>query len=405
MFQRVGPAAFKKDLTNTFALASHLGNPQNNFKSIHIAGTNGKGSCANILASVLHSCGFKTGLYTSPHLKSFTERIRVNGIPIPENEVVKFVEGQKNFLLELKPSFFEMTVAMAFDHFRNQKVDFAVVEVGLGGRLDSTNILKPEVCLITNIGLDHTDFLGETLPEIAFEKAGIIKQGVPVVISEFQDETIEVFRNQCEKLNAKLIEAWNDPLERLVQRGQKMPELLKEMLSEFSLQGSHQIKNLIGSLSVLNQLGKKHSSIGLENVRTGIMKLEENTGFMGRWYELSKDPLVICDCAHNEEGLQSILDLINQLPGKLHVVWGTVADKNIERNLLLMPENAEYYYCAPDIPRKLDANKLALIGKRIGRKGLSFNSVNSALDHARKDANKGDSIFVGGSTFVVAEVV
>ncbi len=403
MFQRVGPAAFKKDLTNTFALTNHLGEPQRTFKSIHIAGTNGKGSSANLISSILIEAGFKVGLYTSPHLRSFTERIRVNGQEIPEKRVVQFVENNLEFIRELKPSFFEMTVAMAFDHFRNEAVDIAVIEVGLGGRLDSTNVIDPEICLITNIGFDHMEFLGDTIPEIAGEKAGIIKKGVPVVISEYDHESFPVFENKALELNSPLHKAWE--LE-LAYFGMEDPQtFFKEVRSQSPLKGKKQEENLKGALCLLNQIGKKGFPISKDDLTRGLKNLSRNTGFRGRWEILSQEPTIVCDCAHNKEGIQSIQPLINELPGNLHVVWGTVADKNFSDALKLMPKEAEYYFCAPNIPRKLDEKILREEGQKLGYKGSAYGSVRIALEQAKLNAQKGDSIFIGGSTFVVAEVV
>ncbi len=397
MFQRVGPVAFKKDLTNTIKLLGHLGNPHNSFKSIHIAGTNGKGSTASIIASVLSSSGFSTGLYTSPHLRSFTERIRVDGKEIPELSVTRFVEENMNFLKKLKPSFFEMTVAMAFDHFRNEEVDFAVVEVGLGGRLDSTNVINPEICLITNIGMDHMEFLGETIKEIAWEKAGIIKKGAPLVVSEYHEDSFEVFSEKCLQQETKLIKAW--------EFGKKESTLIEELGFKFKLHGDHQKKNLTGAICLLHELIQAGVKISVKDMKRGLKDLEINSGLRGRWYQLGSKPDIFCDCAHNQEALESIQPMIGGLKGTLHVVWGSVSDKDVKKNLLMMPETASYYYCAPDVPRKMNADELRLVGESTGRKGSSYGSVLNALEAAKEKAGKQDSIFIGGSTFVVAEVV
>ncbi len=403
MFQRVGPKAFKKDLTNTLKLLDHLGNPQNNFKSVHIAGTNGKGSSANMICSVLMEAGFKVGLYTSPHLRSFTERIRVNGSEIGEEEVIDFVSRNREFLIRLKPSFFEMTVAMAFDHFASEQVDWAVVEVGLGGRLDSTNVLGPEICLITSIGMDHQEFLGDTLPEIAGEKAGIIKRHTPVVISENQPDIFHVFEKTAREKNAPLTKAWEIKWKDLI-KDENEEYFRTELSAVLPLQGEHQQRNLLGAMAVLNELSDEYE-IRPDHAVKGIKDLIGNTGFQGRWTILQEQPLVVCDCAHNEDGLRNILPQIIELPGKLHIVWGTVDDKDISKNLSLMPEEAKYFYCQPDIPRKMDSGRLAELGNGLGRKGEDCGSVNEALQMALRSAETGDSVFVGGSTFVVAEVI
>ncbi len=403
MFQRVGPKAFKKDLTNTIKLLEHLGNPQNNFKSVHIAGTNGKGSSANMICSVLMEAGFKVGLYTSPHLRSFTERIRVNGREIGEKEVIDFVLRNREFLLTLKPSFFEMTVAMAFNHFSSEQVDWAVVEVGLGGRLDSTNVLDPEICLITSIGMDHQEFLGDTLPEIAGEKAGIIKSQIPVVISENQPEIFHVFEQMAGEKNAPLTRAWEAKWNGLVKH-EEVEDFRSKLTEVLPLQGEHQQRNLLGAIAVLNELADQYK-IGSDHAIEGIRNLIRNTGFQGRWSILREQPFVVCDCAHNEDGLKNILPQILELPGKLHVVWGTVDDKDIAKNLSLMPEEARYFYCQPDIPRKMDSDKLAKLGNGLGRKGEDCGSVNEAFEMALRSAEARDSVFVGGSIFVVAEVI
>jgi dihydrofolate synthase / folylpolyglutamate synthase len=406
MYQRIGPAAFRKDLSNTIRLLERLGNPHTKFRSIHIAGTNGKGSSANLISSILQEGNYKTGLYTSPHLKSFTERIRVNGLTIPESGVIDFVEANKDFLLELKPSFFEMSVAMAFDFFAREGVDIAVVEVGLGGRLDSTNVLKPELCLITNIGFDHQDFLGNSLSEIAVEKAGIIKEGIPLVVSEFSEEPMRVFREKCEKNNSELIKAWDLPLDSILPDSPEAKEAFIEKLIELMpLKGDFQKRNLIGSLAIVSGLNSLGFDLEKRTVEAGIRNILKNNDFRGRWQVLGREPLVVCDCAHNKEGLRSILPEINNMPGKLHIVWGTVADKDVAANLSLMPVSAKYYYCQADIPRKMDHLGLLKIGREVGRNGDSFDTVQAALESALKEADPKDSIFIGGSTFVVAEVV
>ena len=390
MYQRQGKTAFKKDLTNTVALSEHLQNPHQQFKSIHVAGTNGKGSTSHMIASILQESGYKVGLYTSPHLKDFRERIKVNGKPIDKNCVINFVKRNRSFLENQKLSFFEMTVGLAFDHFAKQKVDIAVVEVGLGGRLDSTNIIRPEVSVITNIGYDHTQFLGETLSEIAFEKAGIIKEGIPVVISEKQNEVNEVFLKTAKEKKAPLCFAEE--------------EVTKKYDSD--LLGNYQQNNIKAAVQTIRILKNKGYKISDNQIANGLLHVVQNTGLLGRWQNLGDNPTIICDTAHNKEGLTYVLkQLAEEKFDKLHIVLGVVNDKKLETILNLFPDTAQYYFCKPEIPRGLDAKLLQKEASLFLLKGKVYTSVNEAFKGAKKNAKQDDLIFIGGSTFVVAEVV
>lgn len=415
MFQRVGASAYKADLTNTIALCAHLGNPQETFKTIHVAGTNGKGSTSHALAAVFQAAGYKTGLYTSPHLQSFTERIRIDGKEINEEGVVEFVAKNKAFLDGLQPSFFEMTVGMAFWYFAKEAVDIAVIEVGMGGRLDSTNVIHPELCVITNIGFDHTQFLGNTLPLIAGEKAGIIKAGVPVVISHSQKETQAVFEQQAAKMQATLVFAdqlWE------VTKIQKTEGLSSETRANFQvrssagafevkldLNGDYQRFNLPGILEAVKQLqgqGWNLSDLALKN---GLESISERTGLKGRWQILQTNPLTIADTGHNEAGiLEVVAQLKNYTFAKLWMVIGMVNDKDISKVLDLLPLEASYIFCQASIPRAMDADELASKAREKGLKGQVIPKVMDALEFARKNASPDDLIFIGGSTFVVAEI-
>lgn len=390
MYQRQGKTAFKKDLTNTLALSHYLHNPHQRFKSIHVAGTNGKGSTSHMIASILQEAGYKVGLYTSPHLKDFRERIKVNGKPISKKSVINFINGNQVFLENQKLSFFEMTVGMAFNHFATVNVDIAVVEVGLGGRLDSTNIITPEVSVITNIGYDHTQFLGETLPEIAFEKAGVIKYNIPVVIGEKQEEVFDVFKKQADIMNSILTIA--------------EVEIKKDYKTD--LLGNYQQHNIKTAVQTISLINTKGFSISESNIEDGLLNVVKNTSLLGRWQLLMKKPRVICDSAHNKEGLTFVLkQLFEEKYEKLHIVLGVVDDKKLETILNLFPEKAQYYFCKPDIPRGLDAQILEEKAANFNLNGDNYTSVNEALNTAKIKANSNDLIFVGGSTFVVAEVV
>ena len=388
MYQNIGKTAYKKDLTNTIKLSNHLHNPEKKFKSIHVGGTNGKGSTSHMIASVLQEAGYKVGLYTSPHLKSFTERIRINGAEISEQNVIGFLEKNKSFLEENQLSFFEMTVGMAFDYFAQEKVDVAVIEVGLGGRLDSTNIIIPEISVITNIGMDHVQILGDTLEKIAFEKAGIIKHTIPVVIGEKQIETQEVFKAKAQECNADIIFASDE---------------VKEEYNT-DLLGSYQKHNTKTAVAALGKV--EGFVIKPEHVINGLLNVKNNTGLRGRWEVLNEKPKVICDTAHNKEGLTYVLQqLEKENYDNLHVVMGVVSDKDLDEILPLFPKNATYYFSKPNIPRGLSVEILKNKSNKHGLLGNSYDSVLSAYDEAVRNSSPTDLVFVGGSTFTVAEVL
>ena len=387
MYQRQGKTAFKKDLTNIVAFCHFLKNPQKEFPSIHVGGTNGKGSTSHLISSILQEAGYKVGLYTSPHLKSFTERIRINGEEIPQNEVMDFIAENQQFLEKQGLSFFEMTVGMAFAYFAKEKVEIAIIEVGLGGSLDSTNIINPEVSVITNIGYDHQQFLGETLPEIAFEKAGIIKKNTPLVIGERQEEVVSVFSDQAKKMNAKIVFASDHPYD------------LKT-----DLQGSYQAHNVNTAIHAIHAL--ENFVVSEEDLKRGLLHCTKNTHFKGRWQLLQEHPKVICDTAHNKEGLQYVMrQLTSENALKTHIVLGVVNDKKLEDILNYFPREARYYFCKPNIPRGLNAKELQQEAARFHLNGEVYDSVKEAFESAISLAQKEDLIFVGGSTFVVAEVV
>ncbi len=406
MFQRVGAVAYKPDLLNTIALCQALGNPQDKFKSVHVAGTNGKGSSSHMIAAILQSAGYRTGLYTSPHLKDFTERIRINGIPAPQSFVIDFVKRTKPVLEEIRPSFFETTVAMAFDFFVQEQVDVAVIEVGLGGRLDSTNVITPVVSLITNISWDHMELLGDTLPKIAAEKAGIIKQNIPAVVSEHQSETDAVFRAKAEALATTL--AFASDLYRVEPLGEGnflVRNKSREFTCALDLKGDYQKKNLAGVLAVVDQLRNAGFAISENHVLHGLKHTTSLTGLKGRWQKLSDHPLVICDTGHNEAGIREVLQQIKkQRFEKLHFVLGMVKDKDIHKVLTQLPRDAHYYFCQAKIPRAMVAEELKEKATNEGLSGIIIKDVNEAIAQAKANAGKDDMVFVGGSTFVVAEV-
>ncbi|MDZ4713882.1 MAG: folylpolyglutamate synthase/dihydrofolate synthase family protein [Cytophagales bacterium] len=407
MFQRVGAPAYRNDLSNTVALCDMLGNPQTRFKSIHVAGTNGKGSTSHMLAAVLHTAGYKTGLYTSPHLKEFTERIRINGKEVEKSFVVDFVRRTKDMLEQRELSFFEMTVGMAFDYFDTEKVDVAVIEVGMGGRLDSTNVITPEVSLITNISFDHQQFLGDTLSKIAFEKAGIIKAGVPVIVSERQEEVEDVFITRASQLNATLTFA----SERIqLQPGDngfdvyQNGELWLEGLAP-GLKGTYQTRNIPGVLASVLSLREKGYRIPDTAVLQGVAGVVELTGLKGRWQILNQRPLTVCDTGHNLAGIAEIMGQIRATPHRdLHMIVGFVNDKDISGILRLLPKHATYYFTQSHIPRSVDAVSLEREAARAGLEGTVVVNVNEAIRQATDAAHLDDLIFVGGSTFVVAEI-
>lgn len=412
MFHRVGADAYKPNLDNTLALCEALGNPQHQFKSVHIAGTNGKGSSSHFIASILQSSGYKTGLYTSPHLKDFRERIKINGEMIAELGVVNFIESNKQIIEKIQPSFFELCVAMAFYHFAKEKVDIAVIEVGMGGRLDSTNVIHPEVSLITNISFDHTQFLGNTLPLIAREKAGIIKPNTPVIISQTQAECKEVFLEIANKQNAPILFA--DEEYKIIKVDHAAILTAKFEVEhqqdhyeiESSLTGTYQEKNLAGVLSCVDILRSKGYTISHDNLKLGIASVKEQTGLRGRWDCLQKEPLVIADTGHNEDGIKEVLSQLHDIKyNKLHWVWGMVNDKDPSKVFPMLPIDATYYFCKPDIPRGLDAEECRKLAQNYHLEGFSYESVRIAYTTALKNAQKDDLILIGGSTFVVAEVV
>ena len=388
IYQRTGAAAYKADIGNIVAASKYLGNPHTQFKSVHIAGTNGKGSTAHMLSSILQESGYKVGLYTSPHLKDFRERIRINGKMIAEQEVVDFVKESKAIFEEMELSFFEFTVAMAFDYFANQQVDIAIIETGLGGRLDSTNILNPELTIITNIGLDHTNLLGNTLEKIAAEKGGIIKENTPIIIGRKQKETNTIFQNIAEEKNAHLM--YSEPQQNYAT----------------DLKGEYQKENINTTITAIEQLQEQGWAINSSNIEQGLLKIVANTQLLGRWQTLSEIPHIICDTGHNEDGIKQISkQLKNTKYEQLHFVFGTVNDKNLDSILSHLPKNASYYFCQANIPRAMDAKELQQKSAKYELKGNVFTIVKQALSKAKENANASDLIFVGGSTFVVAEAL
>lgn len=389
MYQRVGQKAYKIDLSNIQKLSAHLGDPHSRFKTVHVAGTNGKGSVSHMLASILQESGYKVGLYTSPHLKDFRERIKINGKEIPEEAVVTFMANHQGFFEEEKLSFFEMTVGLAFDHFAKEEVDIAIIEVGLGGRLDSTNIITPELSVITNIGYDHTQVLGNTLAEIAAEKGGIIKREVPVVIGESHQETLPVFVDKAFAQHAPLHMAENGAY--------------KEYSSD--LKGFYQKKNIRTVLKSIEVLRGREWFISEAAVIEGLKKVIPNTGLRGRWEVIRENPKVICDTAHNKEGLSYSMNQLQEEEGQIHFVFGVVSDKDLSQILPLLPKTAKYYFCRPAIPRGMDAEKLREQAMEFRLTGKSYNSVPMAYEAALAEALDNDVIYVGGSTFTVAEII
>jgi dihydrofolate synthase/folylpolyglutamate synthase len=424
MFHRTGAAAYKADLSNILKLMNILDNPHQKFKSIHIAGTNGKGSTSHTLASVLQAAGYKTGLYTSPHLKDFRERIRINGKMIPKKEVVRFYEsimGGKCLSAapvtpSLRPSFFEMTTALAFHYFAQQKIDIAVIEVGMGGRLDSTNVITPELSVITNISLDHTQFLGTTLQAIAAEKAGIIKQRIPVVAGETQKDTEQIFIKAAKENDAKIVFADKEftikPLdittfELYLHNYELNPQSPNIQIITTDLAvTSYQQKNFATVFCALNLLKEKFPRINEKAIRNGFANIVKNTGLQGRWQKIAEKPLIIADTGHNEGGIKLTLEQIKATPHKnLHIVWGMVSDKDITRILGLLPKTARYYFCCPPLPRGLNENELQKKAAEHKLKGQAYKTVQRALQAAKTNAKENDLIYIGGSNFVVAEIV
>lgn len=420
LFSRIGPAAIKADLHNTIAICDFLGNPQNKFKTIHIAGTNGKGSTSHMLASILQEAGYKTGLYTSPHLYDFRERIKVNGIMCSETFVTSFTNKMKPFIEKVAPSFFEITVGMAFEYFADEHVDIAIIETGLGGRLDSTNIINPILSIITNIGMDHMALLGNTLPEIASEKAGIIKAATPIVISEVIPETKNIFDQKANSLNAPIYYAedfiqfkffqnnwqtsffeFNQPLIHLLDA----PLFPKSFTVECDLPGKYQYKNLKGVLVAMQILATMGWKLSTKKLLKGLLNVKKNTGLMGRWECIQINPRIILDVAHNEHGIKALLEQLESLHyTQLHIVTGMVKDKDVNAVLNLLPKQAKYYFTQSHIPRALAVSELARKGNTFDLIGNQFENVNIALQAANKIAVTNDLILVIGSVFLVAEV-
>ena len=410
MFQRIGSAAYKANLDNTWVICNLLNNPQNNFKSIHIAGTNGKGSTSHMLAAAFQAAGYKTGLYTSPHLKDFRERIKIDGKMISKNYVTKFIDQYQQDFKRIEPSFFEMTVGLAFQYFKDNKIDIAIVETGLGGRLDSTNVIKPLLSIITNISMDHMALLGNTLPLIASEKAGIIKANTPIIIGETQNQIKSIFVQKAKENKAEIYFA--DKYFKVSHHQQKGflqvvhdNELYFEKINP-QLKGIYQTKNIatvLQAIELSNSLGFKITKV---QARSAIQKVIDFTGLLGRWQILQNKPLCIADTGHNEAGIKLVLQQINQTPHQhLHFVLGMVNDKDITKILALLPKNASYYFCKAQIPRGLDAHELASIASAFKLNGKVFKSVRTAFNIAKNQASGNDLVFVGGSTFTVAEVV
>jgi len=391
MYQLQGASAYKKDLTNAYLLANHLDNPQKNLKCIHVAGTNGKGSTSHMLASILQEAGYKVGLYTSPHLRDYRERIKINGAEISEDFVCDFITKNKAFFEANDMSFFEMTVGLAFEYFANEKVDIAIIEVGMGGQLDATNIISPLVSVITNIGLDHTQFLGNTLAAIAFEKAGIIKSGIPVVIGEYTPETQPVFLAKAEENNSIIYFA---------------SDLIAEAYPS-DLEGDYQIHNIKTVIQTINVLNaQKEFKISENQIKSGLINVVRNTGLLGRWQQLSESPKIICDTAHNKNGLEIVMkQIVKEKFDTLHIVLGVVNDKDLDEVLPLFPTDAIYYFCKPNIPRGLDARILQDKAAKFNLNGDVHNSVSESYKKALQNATNSDFIYIGGSTFVVAEIL
>ncbi|WP_274950483.1 bifunctional folylpolyglutamate synthase/dihydrofolate synthase [Bacteroides cutis] len=393
MFQQVGGSAYKEGLENTKVLDEHFGHPHRSFHSIHVAGTNGKGSCSHTLAAILQEAGYRVGLYTSPHLIDFRERIRINGQPVPEEYVVRFVENERSFFEPLHPSFFELTTAMAFCYFVDEKVDVAIIEVGLGGRLDCTNIIRPDLCIITNISFDHTQYLGNTLAKIAGEKAGIIKSGIPVVIGETTPETKPVFLNKAREVNAPIFLAEENDRE-------DYPGV------ESELKGLYQKKNTRTLLTALPLLKEAGYRIDEQIVRNGFARVCELTGLMGRWQKLQEFPTLICDTGHNVGGITYIVEQLKQQPYRhLHIIIGMVNDKDISGVLALLPRDATYYFTKASVKRALPENELYKLASYVGLQGDCYPDVPSAVQAAQEKSLPEDFIFVGGSSFIVADLL
>lgn len=409
LFQNIGKDAYKEGLDNTIILDNHFNNPHKKFRTIHIAGTNGKGSCSHTIAAILQSAGYKTGLYTSPHLIDFSERIKVNGEPVEKEFVIDFVKQNKDFLEPLHPSFFELTTAMAFLYFAEKKVDVAVIEVGLGGRLDCTNIITPDLSIITNISFDHTQFLGNTLKDIAKEKAGIIKEKKPVIIGEYTPETKTVFEDKAKSTNSDIIFAEDNKLINgykqtenglLLYKSDKIKDLYGE------LNGLYQVKNTNTILNAVYKLIELGYNIDETNIKNGFKNVCHLTGLMGRWQKLEENPTIICDTGHNIGGMKYIVEQLSRMKyDKLHIIIGMVNDKDINGVISLLPKNAKYYFTQASVKRALPAEQVKKIANNHGLKGEAYSSVEKALTIAKNNAKENDLIFIGGSTFIVADLI
>src|SRR5215203_2305394 len=409
MFSRMGSAAFKKDLTNTILLCERLGNPHKKFKSIHVAGTNGKGSVSHMLAAIFQTAGYKTGLYTSPHLYDFRERIKLNGVMCDEDFVVDFVRRIKPAIEEIEPSFFEITVAMAFDYFAKHKIDIGIIEVGLGGRLDSTNVITPELSIITNIGWDHMNMLGNTLEEIAFEKAGIIKENIPVVIGEKKNETENIFRKIASQKHAGIYFAEENYS---VKEFKLLPGSIEISITDIKnnistyhsdLAGIYQTKNILTVLQATEVLNDW--KISRQQIQTALQDVKHTTGLYGRWETIQKEPAIVLEVAHNKDGVEQMLLHVSKIDfHQLHVIIGMVKDKEVEPILAMLPKHAKYYFTQAHIPRALDAQILKSKASEFELEGNYFDDVNAALNQAILNASKNDLIIVCGSIFLVAEV-
>lgn len=409
LFQNIGKDAYKEGLDNTIILDNHFNNPHKKFRTIHIAGTNGKGSCSHTIAAILQSAGYKTGLYTSPHLIDFSERIKVNGEPVEKEFVIDFVKQNKDFFEPLHPSFFELTTAMAFLYFAEKKVDVAVIEVGLGGRLDCTNIITPDLSIITNISFDHTQFLGNTLKDIAKEKAGIIKEKKPVIIGEYTPETKTVFEDKAKSTNSDIIFAEDNKLINgykqtenglLLYKSDKIKDLYGE------LNGLYQVKNTNTILNAVYKLIGLGYNIDETNIKNGFRNVCHLTGLMGRWQKLEENPTIICDTGHNIGGMKYIVEQLSRMKyDKLHIIIGMVNDKDISGVISLLPKNAKYYFTQASVKRALPAEQVKEIANNHGLKGEAYSSVEKALTIAKNNAKENDLIFIGGSTFIVADLI
>lgn len=409
LFQHIGKDAYKEGLENTYLLDEHFNHPHRNFRTIHVAGTNGKGSCSHTLAAILQSAGYKTGLYTSPHLIDFRERIRINGIPVSKEFVVDFVEKHRDFFEPLHPSFFELTTAMAFHYFARQQVDVAIIEVGLGGRLDCTNIIRPDLCVITNISFDHTQFLGNTLAKIAGEKAGIIKEGIPVVIGETTPETKPVFSGRAKEVNAPILFSEEEQLlleSTVNEKGKRIYQTTDYKDLEGELGGLCQIKNTNTLLSSIRQLQQRGYRLTEQDVHKGFSQVCKLTGLMGRWQKLEESPTLICDTGHNVGGISYIAEqLSNQKYERLHIVIGMVNDKDISGVLAMLPQDAVYYFTKASVKRALPEKELQHLAQTSGLQGETYPDVQAAVTAAKEKAGAKDFIFVGGSSFIVADLL